>query len=183
MEPDNQNRDTFTFTVKRSYLYVVLALAVGFGGGFGLAKVFLDSETAPEALTQASEPTDLQEEAAAPASTPTPASTPAPTPLPEIVQVSIEGRPYIGPEDAKVTIAEFTDYQCPFCARHFRQTIPELLSQYGDSVRYVVLNFPTTTIHPFAQKAAEAAECAYAQGEFLGVPRPDVREPACPGRG
>ena len=65
-----------------------------------------------------------------------------------------------------MVMLEFTDYQCPFCARHFRETQPSILSEYEGSIRYVIFNFPLSSIHPFARKAAEAAECAYDQGEF-----------------
>lgn len=82
------------------------------------------------------------------------------------VQVPIAGRPYSGPDDAAVTLVEFTDYQCPFCARYFRQTLPSILSEYGDRIKYVVFNYPIPSLHPFAHKAAEAAECAYDQGKF-----------------
>lgn len=148
----NQDNGTLTFTVKKTYLYVALALIVGLGGGFGLGKVFFGSPAA--------------DQASPPATSPRPAaSAPAPQPAP-IVQVSIEGRPYQGPDDARVTIVEFSDYQCPFCSRHFRDTVPQLLSQYQGEIKYVVLNFPLSNIHPMAQKAAEAAECALDQGEF-----------------
>ncbi len=74
-----------------------------------------------------------------------------------------EARPSRGPADAPVTVVEFTDYQCPFCMRHFRQTYPLLLREYGDRVRYVVRNFP---VIQNSAKAAEAAECAFDQGKF-----------------
>ncbi len=155
MGTNGTERDTVTFTIKRTYLYVALALVIGFGGGFGVARAFLTSDSTP-----------VQETAPALTRQPSAVAAPAPTPQPAVVQVSTEGRPYQGPEDAPVTMVEFTDYQCPFCSRHFRETMPQLVSQYGDEVKYVVLNFPLSNIHPFAQKAAEAAECAYDQGEF-----------------
>ncbi len=77
-----------------------------------------------------------------------------------------EARPYRGPADAPVTIVEFTDYQCPFCTRHYQQTYPLLLEEYGDRVKYIVRNFPIVQNHPHAMKAAEAAECAFDQGKF-----------------
>jgi protein-disulfide isomerase len=82
------------------------------------------------------------------------------------MQVGTEGRPFFGPLDAPVTIVEFTDYQCSFCARHNRETKGQLLRQYEGKLRYVVRNFPLHSIHPLAQKAAEAAECAFDQGRF-----------------
>lgn len=83
-----------------------------------------------------------------------------------ILDVDVTGRPARGPANAKVTIVEFTDYECPFCGRHFQQTYPQLLAAYGDRTRYVVRNLPISNIHPRAQKAAEAAECAFDQGKF-----------------
>jgi len=75
-------------------------------------------------------------------------------------------RPSRGPDDAPVTIVEFTDYECPFCRRHATEILPAVLARYGDTVRYVVRNFPLAALHPFAIAAAEAAECAYGQGHF-----------------
>ena len=152
-EPD----DTITFVFRKTYLYAVLGLIMGFGGGFGVAKVFFDSEQGPIVL-QATTPPQVQ--ASRTATSPT-----APSP-PVKVQIPVGGRPYSGPEAAPVEIVEFTDYQCPFCGRHFRQTLPQILSEYDGEIRYVVLNYPISTIHPFAQKASEAAECAHDQGRF-----------------
>lgn len=67
-----------------------------------------------------------------------------------------------------VAIVEFTDFQCPFCAKHARETFPELRKQLIDSgkARYVSVNYPLERIHPAALRAAEAAECAGRQGQF-----------------
>jgi protein-disulfide isomerase len=66
-----------------------------------------------------------------------------------------------GDSNAPVTIVEYSDYQCPFCQRHFAQVLP-LLQPYIDAgqVKYVFKDFPLTQIHPQAPKAAEAARCA-----------------------
>ncbi len=80
--------------------------------------------------------------------------------------VDTSGRPATGPAGATVTIIEFTDYQCPFCRRHAVDVLPPLLARWGDSVRYVVRNFPNLRLHPRAVPAAEAVECAHAQGRF-----------------
>ncbi len=73
-----------------------------------------------------------------------------------------------GDVNAPVTIVEFSDYECPFCGRHFSQTYSQLVSQYVDSgkVRIVYRDFPLA-FHPQAQKAAEAAECAGDQGKYF----------------
>lgn len=75
-------------------------------------------------------------------------------------------RVYRGPSDARVTFVEFTDYECPFCERYSRESYPALISKYGDRIKYVIRNFPLTNMHPHAEKAAEAAECAADQHMF-----------------
>jgi len=74
--------------------------------------------------------------------------------------------PSQGPSNAPVTITEFADFQCPYCARFAQQTLPLILSDYSDKVRFVFVNFPLTQIHQAAHKAAEAGECANEQGAF-----------------
>jgi protein-disulfide isomerase len=82
--------------------------------------------------------------------------------------VSIQGDPVMGDKDAKVTLVEFTDYQCPFCGRAFRQTYPPVVAEYVKTgkVRYIIHNYPLTQLHPNAFRAAEAARCAQDQGKF-----------------
>lgn len=72
-----------------------------------------------------------------------------------------------GEEGARVTIVEFTDYQCPYCARHFSETQPQLEEQYikTGKARYLVRDFPLP-FHPNALPAAEAARCAGDQGKY-----------------
>lgn len=79
----------------------------------------------------------------------------------EVVNVDIESAPSLGSVDAPVTIVEFSDYQCPFCQRHYQQTYSQIKENYIDSgmVRYVMMDFPLNSIHPEAQGAAEAAHC------------------------
>ena len=74
-------------------------------------------------------------------------------------------RPVIGPDNAKVTIIEFSDFQCPFCQRAY-PTVEQFMKYYDGKVKLVFMEFPLTSIHPLAQKAAEATECAADQGAF-----------------
>lgn len=74
----------------------------------------------------------------------------------------------LGDKNAKVTLVEFTDYQCPFCGQLFTNTFPQIKKDYIDTgkIRYVVRDFPLNAIHPMAQKAAEASHCAKDQNKF-----------------
>ncbi|HEV8616726.1 MAG TPA: thioredoxin domain-containing protein [Methylomirabilota bacterium] len=87
---------------------------------------------------------------------------------PENIEVSIGGAFAKGRPDARVTIVEFSDFQCPFCGRYVRQTFAQLDREYVETgkLRYVVRNLPLEQIHPDAFRAAEAAECAGTQGKY-----------------
>jgi protein-disulfide isomerase len=80
------------------------------------------------------------------------------------VQVSSTG-PSLGPDDAPITIVEFSDYQCPFCSRA-EPLIQQVLAKYPDSVRLVYRHFPLDSIHPNARPASIAAVCAEEQNQF-----------------
>jgi protein-disulfide isomerase len=74
----------------------------------------------------------------------------------------------IGRSDAPLTIVEFTDLQCPFCSRFATNTFDELKKAYIDTgkVRFVTRDFPLTSLHPLAQRAAVASRCAGEQQKF-----------------
>ncbi len=80
------------------------------------------------------------------------------------IEVAAAG-PAQGPEDAPITIVEFSDYQCPFC-RRAEPVIEEVLKRYEGKVRFVYRQFPLDRIHPQARGASEAALCAHDQGRF-----------------
>jgi protein-disulfide isomerase len=73
--------------------------------------------------------------------------------------------PERGPLNAPVTIIEFSDFQCPFCGK-FEPAVSHVMAAYPKQVRLVYRNFPLTDLHPDAQKAAEAAQCARDQDKF-----------------
>jgi protein-disulfide isomerase len=75
------------------------------------------------------------------------------------------GSPMLGKPGAKVSVVEFSDFQCPFC-RQFAGNIRQLGREYGDRVEVVYRQYPIPSIHPFAFKAAEASLCAHEQGKF-----------------
>ena len=80
----------------------------------------------------------------------------------------VDDDPYVGDKNAPIVIVEFSDFQCPFCARFRQQTFDQIKSQYIDTgkVKFVYRDFPLHSIHPMAGKAAEASECADDQGKF-----------------
>lgn len=79
-------------------------------------------------------------------------------------QISLKDQPVRGPADAKVTIVEYSDFECPFCGKAYDTFEKEVIGQYGDKVKFVFKNLPLTQIHPWAEDAAVASECAYLQG-------------------
>ncbi|HEY2587569.1 MAG TPA: thioredoxin domain-containing protein [Tepidisphaeraceae bacterium] len=89
-----------------------------------------------------------------------------PTAQPTPLAVSVNERDHAqGPPDAPVTLVEYGDYECPHCAA-VRPIVREIQRQMGDQLRFVFRNFPVTTVHRHAMRAAEAAESAAAQGKF-----------------
>jgi protein-disulfide isomerase len=85
-------------------------------------------------------------------------------PDPPVLTIATDDQPTKGPATAPVTIVEFTDYQCPSCART-QPVLEEVAREFGDKVRLVSRDFPLDQ-HTFAFKAAEAAEAAREQGKY-----------------
>ena len=74
----------------------------------------------------------------------------------------------LGPVDAAVTLVEYGDYQCPFCAAA-QPVVRELMRNFGQDLALVFRHFPLTEVHPQAEVAAESAEFAGAHGAFWGM--------------
>jgi len=81
----------------------------------------------------------------------------------------------VGPEDhsrgrldAKLTVVEYGDYQCPYCGQAY-PIVERLLSEFADSMRLVFRNLPLVEVHPHAEAAAEMAEAVGRQGKFWEI--------------
>jgi protein-disulfide isomerase len=87
---------------------------------------------------------------------------------PRNVDLDLTNHASKGKATAKLTLVEFSDFQCPFCARHVSQTEALIIKEYVDTgkLRIVFMDFPLENIHKSAFKAAEAARCAGEQGKF-----------------
>ena len=84
---------------------------------------------------------------------------------PNRVEIRTLSSPALGPVDAPVTLVEFSDFQCPYCAR-LAPVVKRIAGEYPGQVRVVFRQFPLRSIHAQAQKAAEASLCAFDQDRF-----------------
>ncbi len=80
------------------------------------------------------------------------------------VPIPIQGAPERGPRDARITVVEFSDFECPYCAQA-RLQIGAVLQAYAKDMRLIYKQFPLSN-HPHAELAAEAALAAHSQGKF-----------------
>jgi len=172
MSDDNQNKPNSAdrskqeessgqehITVKKStfnklIIGIVLSLiAVAFFSGYTVG-------------SQSVQPLVIQENPQSKNTTPQPTQTP-PAEARRIL-VSLSDDPVKGNPNAPVTIVEFSDFQCPFCARFFTQTLPQIQQDYiaSDKVKLVFRDFPLDSIHPNAISASIAAHCANEQAKF-----------------
>ena len=89
---------------------------------------------------------------------------------PKTVTVSTAHHPFKGDPEAPLTLVEFSDFQCPYCARFFREVLPALERELiaTGKVRFVYRHYPLP-VHAQARGAAQAANCAHLQGRFWAM--------------
>ncbi len=112
------------------------------------------------ALSQNTNPTTGTQQAA-------PEEAPAPEPETVLEKLKNPRLPAKGDKNAPVTIVEFSDFECPFCARFYSETLPKIQKEYIDTgkVKLVYMHYPLS-FHAKAKPLANAAECANDQGKF-----------------
>lgn len=76
-----------------------------------------------------------------------------------MAKIDVQGRPVRGNPDAKVTIINYDDFQCPFCSRMHETLMGDVLKVYGDKIRIIYKDYPLLSIHPWAMHAAINANC------------------------
>lgn len=163
-EPVIEQEETFTF--KRSHFYSVMTV-FAFVAGILLGYVVWGFDSAEQVPVVVAQPNSQVNEAPVPDAGGTVVEAPV-TEQPEFVRYDIasDGFYGIGPEDAPITIVEFSDYQCPFCKRWHDEVYQPLLNEYPGQIRLVYRHLPLTSIHPDAFPAAEAAMCAGEQNAY-----------------
>jgi protein-disulfide isomerase len=80
-----------------------------------------------------------------------------------VFSIDVTGRPIRGNPDAKVTVINFDDLECPYCARMHESLFPSTLERYKDKVRFIYKDNPLTDLHPWAMHAAVDANCLASQ--------------------
>ena len=152
-----------TVTFKRSHLYTVL-LPLAFVAGLTFGYIFWGREIAPETnqVPVAAAPQEVDQPAEA-------AAQPEAEPTPEFRRYDVpeDDDPVWGPQEAPITIIEFSDYECPYCRKWHVEVWPLLQASYGDQIRLVYRDFPLTSIHSNATPAAAAANCAQEQDMYF----------------
>lgn len=145
-----------TFTFKRNHFYALLTV-LAFAAGVLLGYVVWGIDSSGQAQNS---------QTAAQVAGPVVEAPVTDEPQFTRYDVSAEGYPSIGPNDAPITVIEFSDYQCPYCRRWHQEVYEPLLAAYPGKIRFVYRNLPLTSIHPDAFSAAEAAMCAGDQDAY-----------------
>ncbi len=162
----SENSDTSAYKSPRSdgsgqKLFGVPAAIVAAGALIAAAIYFGGGAPSPAADTETADGGSGQAGVAGEEKVP---NVPTPPPIGDFRPVD-ETDHITGAADAKVTIIEYSDTECPFCKR-FHPTMQRIVEEYPDDVRWVYRHFPLEALHSQALKEAEALECAGEQGRF-----------------
>jgi protein-disulfide isomerase len=146
-----QSKPEDTITFKRSHFYMLL-VPLAFVAGLALGFLFWGRSASTANL-----PANVAQVTSAPTAT---------KQAPVRYHVPVGNSPSLGPENAPITLIEFSDYECPYCQKWYQETFPQIMQNYQGKVRFVYRDFPLTGLHSNASPAAEAAYCAGEQGNY-----------------
>lgn len=147
-ESQTEAKDAGTIKFTRRSFYSAL-LPISFVTGLAAGYLFWGRDTIPPA--NPATPVAVAEEI-------TPGSSEEPTRF----EISTDDDPSLGPEDAPITIVEFSDFRCPYCSIFHQETFDDLMAEYPGQIHFVYRDFPVVG----GFEAALAAECADEQGAF-----------------
>ena len=150
---------------------MVLIFLIGLGSGYllwgrPLANARSELATVNLELEQVRAEAQAMQDAASQAATPDPTTEDSQVQQVTRYPVAEDDDPSFGPENAPITIIEFSDFQCPYCQRWHDQVWSQIIAAYPDQVRLVYRDFPLYSIHPEAGPAANAANCALEQDQY-----------------
>jgi protein-disulfide isomerase len=156
---DKESKDDF-ISFKRSHLYSVL-LPVAFVVGLSVGYLFWGRGAEVRVVPAAQTNTQSQQPASQ-------AQSQAQDATQQVTRynVPIDDDPILGPSDADITLIEFSDYECPYCQKWHEEVYFRLLDEYEGQIRIVYRDFPLNSIHPNAEPAAIAANCAGEQDAY-----------------
>jgi protein-disulfide isomerase len=152
---DKNNNEVITFTLRRPTVWISIFIPLAFIFGIGIGYLAWGRGLGGQPVQQAAQPQAQAGEAYQAQTTP------------QRYEIPIsENDPARGPEDAPITIIEFSDFECPYCQRYNQEVVDRIWEEYGDQIRYIFKDFPLTNIHPNSLSAALAAQCANEQDAF-----------------
>ena len=162
-EPNAESQPGDVIVISQSTFYYFLTGLLFFIAGFAVAWVTFatrndDIKNAASSAAQQAVQTAIAEAVSG-------STGPTPTPIPRQDIKFDKDSPAWGSPNAKITIVEFSDFQCPYCEQFYQNAYPLIKKNYGDKVRFVFQNYPLD-IHQDALPAANAAACAAEQGKF-----------------
>ncbi len=172
----NDNEEVMSINVNKPLVFAILLTVVfliGLGAGYfiweyGDTDAAVASTQGEEILSRLDDIEDLLRSGeVAVAGDPSAAET-APDDSGEIRRYEVdiaEDDPTLGPEDAVITMIEFSDFECPFCRRYYLETFDQIMTTYEGQIQYVFKDFPLS-FHASARPAANAALCAHEQDAF-----------------
>ncbi len=172
----NDNEEVMSINVNKPLVFAILLTVVfliGLGAGYfiweyGDTDAAVASTQGEEILSRLDDIEDLLRSGeVAVAGDPSAAET-APDDSGEIRRYEVdiaEDDPTLGPEDAVITMIEFSDFECPFCRRYYLETFEQIMTTYEGQIQYVFKDFPLS-FHASARPAANAALCAHEQDAF-----------------